>query len=91
MKIITDSGTDLSLSPKQLAELDISIVPLVVTFEGKSSREGVDIVPDEFYVCWKILKAFPAPHNHRSAAFPKFTSALRLPTLIFYPYICPQV
>jgi DegV family protein with EDD domain len=49
MKIVTDSGTDLLLSPGQLAELDIHIVPLVVTLDGRSYREGVDIQPEEFY------------------------------------------
>ncbi len=49
MQIVTDSGTDLSLSPEQLIELDIHVVPLIVTLEGKSYREGVDIQPGEFY------------------------------------------
>jgi len=49
MKIVTDSGTDLLLSQEQLAELNIHIVPLVVTLEGKSYREGLDIKPGEFY------------------------------------------
>ncbi|MBN1583057.1 MAG: DegV family protein [Anaerolineae bacterium] len=49
MQIVTDSGTDLALSPAQRAELDVYIVPLVVTLEGKTYREGVDIQPGEFY------------------------------------------
>lgn len=49
MQIVTDSGTDLCLPPEQVAELDIHVVPLIVTLEGKSYREGVDIQPDEFY------------------------------------------
>jgi DegV family protein with EDD domain len=49
MQIVTDSGTDLSLPPEQLAELNIHTVPLIVTLEGKSYREGVDIQPQEFY------------------------------------------
>jgi DegV family protein with EDD domain len=49
MQIVTDSGTDLWLPPEQVAELDIHIVPLIVTLEGKSYREGVDIKPEEFY------------------------------------------
>ncbi len=59
MKIVTDSGTDLGLSPKQLAELDISVVPLVVTLEGKSYHEGVDITPDEFYPLLEAAKHLP--------------------------------
>jgi len=49
MQIVTDSGTDLCLLPEQVAELDIHVVPLIVTLEDKSYREGVDIQPDEFY------------------------------------------
>jgi DegV family protein with EDD domain len=51
MQIVIDSGVDLSpdLSPEQIADLGIHIVPLVVTLEGQSYREGVDIQPDEFY------------------------------------------
>jgi DegV family protein with EDD domain len=49
MQIVTDSGTDLCLSAEQAAELHIHVVPLVVTLEGKSYREGVDIQPGEFY------------------------------------------
>lgn len=49
MQIVTDSGTDLWLSPEQAAELNILIMPLIVTLEGKSYREGVDIQPEEFY------------------------------------------
>ena len=49
MQIVTDSGTDTSLSPEQMAELNIHIVPLVVTLNGKSYRENVDIQPGEFY------------------------------------------
>jgi DegV family protein with EDD domain len=49
MQIVTDSGTDLSLSPEQIADLNIHVVPLVVSLAGKSYRENVDIQPDEFY------------------------------------------
>jgi DegV family protein with EDD domain len=49
MQIVTDSGVDLLLPQEQLAELNIHIVPLVVTLDGKSYREGVDIQPEEFY------------------------------------------
>lgn len=49
MQIVTDSGTDLYLTPERIAELNIHVVPLIVTLEAKSYREGVDIQPDEFY------------------------------------------
>jgi DegV family protein with EDD domain len=49
MQIVTDSGTDVGLTPEQAAEMNIHIVPLVVTLDGKSYREGVDIKPEDFY------------------------------------------
>jgi DegV family protein with EDD domain len=49
MHIVTDSGTDSNLSPEQAAELNVHIVPLNVTLDGRSYREGVDIQSDEFY------------------------------------------
>jgi DegV family protein with EDD domain len=49
MKIVTDSGIDLLIPPERLADLDIHVVPLVVTLNGQSYREDVDIQSDEFY------------------------------------------
>ena len=49
MQIVTDSGTDLWLPPEQAAELNIHIVPLILTLDGESYREGVDIQPGAFY------------------------------------------
>ena len=49
MQIVTDSGTDLNLTPEQMEALNVHIVPLVVTLDGKSYREGLDIEPGPFY------------------------------------------
>jgi DegV family protein with EDD domain len=49
MNIVTDSGVDLNLSPEQKIALNVHVVPLVVTLDGQSYREGVDIQSDEFY------------------------------------------
>ena len=59
MQIVTDSGTDLWLPPEQVAELDVHIVPLIVTLEGKSYREGVDIQPEEFYPLLAATDSLP--------------------------------
>jgi DegV family protein with EDD domain len=59
MRIVTDSGTDLLLSPEQLAELDIEVVPLVVTLNGRSYREGVDIQSHEFYPLLAATDSLP--------------------------------
>ncbi len=47
MQIVTDSAMDLT--PEQMAGLEFHVVPLVVTLDGKSYREGIDIQPGEFY------------------------------------------
>jgi len=49
MQVVTDSGTDTSLTQEEKKDLNIHIVPLVVTLDDKSYREGVDIQPAEFY------------------------------------------
>jgi len=69
MKIVTDSGTDLSLSPERLAELNISVVPLMITLEGKTYREGVDIVPDEFYRLLETAQRFPSTSQPSVGSF----------------------
>jgi DegV family protein with EDD domain len=49
MQIVTDSGVDLILPSETKSDLGIHTVPLVVTLDGQSYREGVDIEPGEFY------------------------------------------
>jgi DegV family protein with EDD domain len=49
MQIVTDSGTDLHLPPEQIAGLNLHVIPLTVSLDGRSYREGLDIQPDEFY------------------------------------------
>ena len=69
MKIVTDSGIDLSLSPERLAELNISVVPLMVTLEGETYREGVDIAPDEFYRLLETARRFPSTSQPSVGSF----------------------
>jgi len=49
MQIVTDSGLDIFLSPEEMKELNIHVVPLIVNLDGKSYREDIDIGPEEFY------------------------------------------
>ena len=69
MQIVTDSGTDLCLSPEQAAELNIHLVPLVVTLEGKSYREGVDIQPGEFYRLLAATDSLPVTSQPSAGDF----------------------
>ena len=59
MQIVTDSGTDVSMSPEQMKELKINVVPLNLTLDGKTYRDGVDIKPEEFYPLLASSKGLP--------------------------------
>ena len=69
MQIVTDSGTDLDLSPERAGELKIHVVPLVVTLEGQSYREGVDIQPDEFYRLLAATHSLPSTSQPSAGDF----------------------
>ena len=49
MQIVTDSGVDVILPDSDKAGLNYHVVPLVVTLDGKSYRENIDIQKDDFY------------------------------------------
>ena len=69
MQIVTDSGTDLHLPPEQLGGLDVHVIPLVVTLEGQSYREGVDIQPAEFYRLLAATNSLPVTSQPSAGAF----------------------
>jgi len=69
MRIVTDSGTDVGLSAKELADLDIHVVPLSVMLEGKSYREGVDISTGEFYKLLAATNSFPTTSQPSAGDF----------------------
>ncbi|NIV32728.1 MAG: DegV family EDD domain-containing protein [Anaerolineae bacterium] len=69
MQIVTDSGVDLLLPQEQLAELNIHVVPLVVTLDGKSYREGVDIQPEEFYRLLAETESLPVTSQPSAGDF----------------------
>lgn len=57
VKIVTDSIADL---PAALAKkLDVSVIPLVVSFGNESFRDGIDLTPEQFYEKLKAAKEFP--------------------------------
>ncbi|MEA3309934.1 MAG: DegV family protein [Chloroflexota bacterium] len=71
MQIVTDSGTDVNLSPEQGAALGIHIVPLIVTLGDKSYREDVDIGPDEFYHLLAASEELPITSQPAAGIFAK--------------------
>lgn len=69
MQIVTDSGTDLKLDPAQLAALNIHVVPLTVTLDGKSYRESLDIQPAEFYRLLDTTTSLPTTSQPSAGEF----------------------
>ena len=46
-QITSDSTCDLS--PEQLEQYNIRLLPLYVSMDGKTLRDGVDVKPDDIY------------------------------------------
>jgi DegV family protein with EDD domain len=59
MRIVTDSGADISLSAEEQAVLDINVVPLTFTLDGQTYHEGLDITPPEFYPLLEKSRSMP--------------------------------
>jgi DegV family protein with EDD domain len=69
MQIVTDSGTDLSLSKEELADLNIHVVPLNVRLDDVTYREGVDIQPSEFYPLLVKSESMPSTSQPSAGEF----------------------
>ena len=69
MQIVTDSGTDLSLTQEQLSSLNIHVVPLTVTLDGKSYKERVDIQPEAFYALLEASGNLPTTSQPSAGEF----------------------
>jgi DegV family protein with EDD domain len=55
--IVTD--TTACVPPKQVAELDIEVVPVQLIFDDKTYRDGIDMTPAEFYARLRQAKKMP--------------------------------
>jgi DegV family protein with EDD domain len=67
VQIVSDRGMDLS--PEQMAGLDIHLIPLILTLEGKSYRSGVDIQSDEFYDLLAATHSLPSTSQPSAGEF----------------------
>jgi len=54
---VTDSTA--CLTPQQIADYQVTVVPLSVIFGGEVFREGIDLATDEFYPMMAASKAMP--------------------------------
>ncbi|MBN1484816.1 MAG: DegV family protein [Chloroflexia bacterium] len=58
MQIVSDRGMDLP--PEIFNALNVHLVPLILTLDGKSYRSGVDIQPTEFYALLAGTDSLPS-------------------------------
>ncbi len=76
MQIVTDSGTDVPLNKEEMEKLNVHVVPLVLTLNGRSYREGVDIQPDHFYPWLESSAEMPITSQPSAGDFAQLYSEL---------------
>jgi DegV family protein with EDD domain len=69
MQIVTDSGTDINLSPEEQQQLNIHVVPLKVSLGDETYREGVDIKPADFYPLLEKSEYMPVTSQPAAGEF----------------------
>jgi DegV family protein with EDD domain len=69
IKVVTDSGSDISLEVAK--ELGITIVPVYIYFGEKAYKDGVDIGPDELYERLVEGQIYPTTTQPMPADFAK--------------------
>jgi len=86
MQIVTDSAADLS--PEQIEELQIHVMPMPLTIEGKVYRSGVDIQPVEFYSMLTESETFPTTSQPSTGEFAElYRKAAKIEPEIFSIHI----
>lgn len=74
IRIITDSGCDISKENEERYKDLLVVMPFMVTIEGKSYADRIDIQPDEFY---KILKEHQEIPKHSQITAIQFEDKYR--------------
>lgn len=76
MQIVTDSGVDVLFPPEEMARLKYESVPLKVTLDDKTYREGIDITTDAFYDLLANSNGLPLTSQPSPGDFAAVYSAL---------------
>ena len=72
--IVTDSTANL---PKEtIADLPVEVVPLTLTWDGVTYRDGVDIFPDEFYARLRTSSTMPVTSQTNVATYSQMFTKL---------------
>lgn len=69
MQIVTDTGMDLNLTPDEMPDMEIHVVPHVITLEGKTYRSGIDITAEELYDRLAASNNFPETSQPSAGEF----------------------
>jgi DegV family protein with EDD domain len=69
MQIVTDTGMDMYLPAELLPDIEINIVPHIITLNGKSYRSGQDIKADELQRMLMETPSFPITSTPSSGDF----------------------
>ena len=69
MQIVTDSGTDIGLTPEERDALNVHVVGLSVALEGDTFREGENIGPGEFYPLMAESESLPTTSQPSAGDF----------------------
>jgi len=67
MQVVSDRAMDLS--DEQMQGLDVHLVPLTFTLDGKTYRSGEDVQPDEFYQLIASTESFPTTSQPSAGEF----------------------
>lgn len=69
MKLVTDSGADMTFAPERRAAIDVEVIPLSVTLDGKTYQEGVDIQHKDFYPILENAEGLPTTSQPPAGQF----------------------
>ncbi len=69
MQIVTDTGTDIRLVADELDDLNIHVVPLVVTLDDITYREGIDLDAEKFYPLLAASNSMPTTSQPSAGDF----------------------
>jgi DegV family protein with EDD domain len=67
LQIVSDRAMDLAA--EQTAGLNLHLVPLTFTLDGKTYRSGVDVQPDEFYQMLAATESYPTTSQPSAGDF----------------------
>ena len=74
VKIVTDSVADIP--PRIIAELGITVIPVLLRFGEEILRDGIDITTDHFYERLAFTKVLPTTAVHSLDMFARAYAAL---------------